>query len=154
MAQNHELFCQFGPYPAHEVVPEHVFVGHDLPLLIERGLVKPTDKAVTVALVAPEPVKAAGPPDDVLAERNRLAAENKALRANAAKFDGFAQELAKQRDAFKARCDEYTVECEHLKGACTEHQRANDALAATNAALAADNAALRADLDAATAPRK
>ncbi|AMV24583.1 hypothetical protein VT84_09320 [Gemmata sp. SH-PL17] len=149
--QNYELGCQFGAYAPKSVVPEHVFVGHDLPRLVDLGLVSPTDKAVNVPLEIPKPV-AEKAPDTVIDERNRLADENTDLRKRNATYDGVVKELEKQRDAFKKKCDEYTVETEHLKGACEEHQKVQDRLEAEVTSLKAEVARLTTDLDNATKP--
>jgi hypothetical protein len=149
---NYLLKCAFGKYPPGEVVPAHlVEVGHDVEFLLARGLVEPTDKPTTVALVAPEPVKPAEA-DSVEKERDRLAAENKALRQANAECAGAAKALERDRDAFQKKCDEYTAKIVHLEAACEDHQTTHDALAAENTKLKADLAAAHADLDAATRP--
>lgn len=158
---NYKLNCQFGAHPAGAVVPAHVVeVGHDVELLLARGLVEPTAAPTTVALVAPEVAKAA-PPDSVEKERDRLAAENAALRKANAEAVGTAKELERERDAYKRKCDEYTAKIVHLEDACEEHQTRQDEFATENGELKAaleklkaENAQIHADLEAATAPAK
>jgi hypothetical protein len=145
--QNFELFCSFGPYPPKEVLPEHAFVGHDLPAMVAMGLVAPTHKPVTVALVVPD-VKAEGPGEDVVAERNRLVEESKQLRADNLRFAGVVKELEKARDAFKSQCDKYSELNAHLEKACEEHQKDNEALAAELKKAQDDLAAAHKDMDA------
>lgn len=144
MPQNYKLDCSFGSYLPGAVVPEHVLAGHDVARLIELGLVAPTDLPVNVPLAVPAKVPPAVP-DDVAKERDRLAAENAELRRADGSLRALLAAAEKARDTFSAKCNEYTLEVEHLKGACEHHQ-------SKIAELEAANAQLQADLEAATAP--
>jgi predicted RNase H-like nuclease (RuvC/YqgF family) len=139
MPQNYLVKAsQFGRYVRGDVVPGYeVTAGHDAAFLVERGVVAPTDRAVTVEVVPKAPA-AAAVPDDVYAERNRLFAENAGLREDLERHAGRAAELERHRDALKAEIGRYVETNAHLAAACEEHQQKIEQLTA--------------ELEAATAP--
>lgn len=121
MPQNHKLNCSFGPYEPGAVVPGYVFAGHDLAALTAQGLVEPTDAAVTVKVAVPK-VPTPALPEDVVADRNRLADRVAGLTNDNIVLVGQVAELERHRDALKAEIGKYVEENAHLRAACDAHQ--------------------------------
>lgn len=131
MGQNYRVVSTyFGAYGRGDVIPEHeVTIGHRLETLIAGKVVEPTDHPINVEL-RPRPAPVARPDEDATAERNRLFKENLELKAKLEDAVKQGAEIARQRDHLKGKIADQTLEVEHLKAACADHQKANDVLAA------------------------
>lgn len=137
---------QFGAYRQGNVVPAYELGGHDIKFLLERGIVVATAQPPNVEL-APKKAAPEGPPEDIVAERNRLFTENGVLKKERDDAIAAGQEIAGQRDALRQQIAGYAERNGALEVSVSQ-------LEAELAAARDENKKLAADLDAATAPAK
>lgn len=149
----HTLILRGGVHVGGDVIPGwFADIDNGLAGRIAVGCLAPTDKRPTLNPAPPAPKVADDPAAGILAECERLTAENAEYAASnrnlAALNDGLAKEVAN----LTAGLGRATADIAHLTAACDDHQAARDAGETKAAELAAKVADLTAELEAATAP--